>query len=136
MALIVANVGEILLVKWALKDTSISEDLVLKLFSNNYTPIATSVAGSFTECSFPGYAAISLLRSDWSDPVTNAGGKAQTVQASKTFTATGDGTAYGYYVVSSISGTLMWAERFGSVANPTDGDTITITPKMTGNSEN
>lgn len=30
-------------------------EITYRLFSNNYTPIVTSVIGDFTECTFPGY---------------------------------------------------------------------------------
>ena len=55
MALVVPNVGEIQLMTWALKGTSVTENLTLKLYTNNYAPVAGSNAGNFTECAIAGH---------------------------------------------------------------------------------
>lgn len=136
MALVVANVGENQLMTWALKGTSVTENLTLKLYTNNYTPVAGSTAGSFTECAVSGYSAKTLSRASWGDPSTNGSGKAEMAYASQTFTFTGSGTIYGYYIVSASGAVLMWAELFSSARSVASGDSLTITPKITGNSEN
>jgi hypothetical protein len=46
MALVIADVGEIELLDKMLKDAlSVDETYTLKLYQNNYTPLASSVAG-------------------------------------------------------------------------------------------
>lgn len=135
MAIIFANVGEVVLLKWMLKDTSISENLTMKLYSNNYTPVASSTAANFTESSFSGYSAKTLSRGSWSDPTT-VSGKAESSYASQVYSATGSATVYGYFIVGASSGTLILGERFPVTRVLTSGDTVTIIPKITSNSEN
>lgn len=136
MPLVVANVGENLLMTWAMKSTSTPENLTLKLYSNNYTPVAGSTAGNFTECAVSGYSAKTLSRASWGDPTTNGSGKAEMSYAAQTFSFTGSGTIYGYYVVGSTSGSLIFSELFAAARTVASGDSLTITPKFTGNSEN
>lgn len=136
MALVVANVGENLLMTWAVKSTTTPENWTLKLYTNNYTPVAASTAGNFTECAVSGYSAKTLTRGSWGDPTTNGSGKAEMAYAAQTFSFTGSGTIYGYYVVSATAGTLIFAELFSSARSVASGDSLTITPKITGNSEN
>lgn len=136
MALVFANVGENLAMTWAFKSTSTPENLTLKLYTNNYTPVAGSTAGSFTECAVSGYSAKTLSRASWGDPSTNGSGKAEMAYAAQTFSFTGSGTIYGYMIVSATSGTLVLAELFSSARSVASGDSLTITPKITGNSEN
>lgn len=136
MAIVFANVGEVLAMTWGFKSTSAPENLTLKIFSNNYTPVAGSTAGSFTECAISGYSAKTITRSSWGDPSTNGSGKAEMAYAAQTWTFTGSGTCYGIFVVGATSGTLIYAELFSSARTVTSGDSLTYTPKLTGNSEN
>ncbi len=85
------------------------------LFTNNYTPLPTSVVGDFTEAAYVGYAAGVV-----------AGWTANDIQADGTVTTDstnvmpfvgpvgGAGpTVYGYYVLSAGGGTpLIYATRF------------------------
>ena len=135
MALVVTNAGELLLQTWAIKSTSTPENLTLKLYSNNYTPVATSSSGDFTESSFSGYSAKTLTRSSWNDPTT-VSTKAEITYADQTFTASGAGTVYGFYIVGATSGTVIWAEKFASARTLASGDTLTVSPKITAASEN
>jgi len=49
-----------------------------------------------------------------------------------TFTGSFGATVYGYYVVQTTSGILMWAERDASPYTPANnGDQIKLTPKIT-----
>lgn len=136
MPLVLANVGENQIMTWALKGTSVTENLTLKLYSNNYTPVAGSTAASFTECAVSGYSAKTLSRASWGDPSTNGSSKAEMSYAAQTFSFTGSGTIYGYYIVSASGNVLMWAELFSPARSVNSGDSLTITPKITGNSEN
>lgn len=136
MALVVPNAGELLLSEWAFKATSTPENLSLKLYTNNYTPVATSTAGSFTEATFTGYSAKTLSRGSWGSPTTNGSGEAEITYADQTWDATSSQTVYGYFVVGGTSGTIVWAEKFGTARALTDGDSLTITPKVTLFSQN
>jgi hypothetical protein len=130
MALNVPDVGENKIAAMIVNKGA-PEDLVLKLFSNNITPADSDTAASYTECNFPGYAAITLPGASWSTP---SGGT--TTFAERTFTRNVTGTpqnVYGYYVVQLTSGVLMWSERdaSGPFAMTNNGDTVRVTPTMT-----
>lgn len=112
------------------KDTTV-ESLVLKLYSNDYTPDEDSTSVDFTEVTTGnGYASETLTGSSW---ILN--GKSVSYP---TFTwgFTGNkGNIYGYYVVTSTSNTVVFAERFPgapyNVAN--NGDSIAVTLNLTSN---
>lgn len=103
-----------------------------RLFTNNYTPLESSVVSDFTQATFTGYAAIQLT--SWSTPAYSSG-KARTSNAVITFTNTGGSSAtiYGYYVTDSGNTNLFFAERdpLGPITlNP--GDSYAITIEVTG----
>lgn len=128
MSLVVPNIGELQLLKQALGYSAV-ESLLLKLFCNNYTPVAGSVAGNFTEASGGGYAAKTLTASSW----TFAGGNPTTASyPAQTFTFTGalttNTTVYGYYILGGTSGSVYWAERLTTAFTPANnGDNIQLT---------
>lgn len=133
MAILVPNAAELVQIKNLLNHTA-PQDQSLKLFTNNYTPVAASVAGDFAEASGGGYAAKSLTGTSWT-VATNGSGQAEATYAAQTFTFTGalSGSAsiYGYFVVQSSSGTIMWAERLANTFTPANnGDALTINPKF------
>lgn len=137
MPLVFANSGELLVVQWMLKATSTPENLTLKLFKNDYVPTATSAAGDFVEADFTSYSAKTLSRGTWQSPST-VSGKASIAYdtAPQTWTCgTAGNTIYGYYVVGASSGTLIYAERFGSSRTLGNGDSLNVQPLLTLNSE-
>lgn len=68
----------------------------LRLFTNNYTPVTTSVVGNFTEATFTSYAAVAL--SGWTAAAVTAH-VASTTANPITFTASGAyQSIYGWYV--------------------------------------
>lgn len=80
-----------------------------RLFSNNYTVLATTVLSDLVEASFSGYSA--QLLSGWSTPSIGGDGSAGTYPAPVTFTPTssgGSGNLYGYYITDS-TGTILLA---------------------------
>jgi hypothetical protein len=109
-----------------------SKNLKLRLYTNNYTPVDTSVIGSFTEMSGAGYAPITLTNGSWT--VTVGNDPSDAVYAEQTFTFTGAGSQiYGYYIEDNdgSSGTLVFAELFGTPFTPANnGDTLKVTPKF------
>ena len=122
MAGLVPNAGEALALDRFLK----TADETLKLFVNDYTPVEGSVAGDFTEMSTQGYAAKTLTAASWTTGIY--------AQQTWTFDGTGGSTiVYGYFVIDAGTGTIMFAERFGTpptIVN--NGDQIKVTPTVTG----
>lgn len=128
MALVVPNVT-----KEAYLDDILGDNLILKLYSNNVTPVVTNVAADFTEVVGGGYASKTLLSVDWSTTLANP---SVATQGAQNFTFTGatsaPGTIYGYFVVTS-SGVLRWAERFAAGVvpfTPIVGSLIRINPRI------
>jgi hypothetical protein len=106
----------------------------LRLFSNNYTPVETSTLANFTEVTGGGYLAIDLAPGTWmfvqGDPTTAD-------YPEQTFAFTGvtgaPGTVYGYYLVDTVTGLLIGAERFPGAAvpyTPVAGASVKITPHV------
>ena len=132
--LVVANVGEnIINDRWV---ASIGANISLRLFQNNYTPVAASVIGNFTIATFPGYAS---LVPAFGASVTVGGKGTITDAAARVFTCTGGGavqTIYGYYVVDTANAQVIYAERFDNpVPIVNNGDSITITLVFTADSQ-
>ncbi len=131
-SLLVVGVGEQQILSILLAGTA-TENLTLKLYVNNITPSITDVAGTYTEMSTQGYAALTLTRGGtWSVAGTNP---AVATYAQQTFNFNGTGgttQVYGYFVVGATSTTLYWAERFSDGPYPIsfNGDQIKITPKL------
>lgn len=120
-----------------LKDAlSVDENYTLKLYKSNTTPDQSSVAGDFTEADFTDYTAKTLTRTGWGAASTVSNKASATYGSAQTWTcgATGN-TIYGYFVVGATSGTLLWAERFGTARVLADTDQLSFTPTFTLNSE-
>lgn len=109
MSLVMPNEGEVAILGVALKVSS-PEDLVLHLYTNDYTPDETSTVSSFTEVSGFGYSPAAVSALDWT---LVAGDPTVATAAEKMFSFTGNpGGVYGYFVTGSVSGKVYWAERF------------------------
>lgn len=107
-------------------------DLTLKLYTNNYTPLDTSVAGDYTEASGGGYAAKTLTNGSWTISTGNDPSDAVYAQQTWTFTGTLAGTAtiYGYFVIDA-AGVLVFGEKFDYSFTPAkNGDQLKLTPKF------
>jgi hypothetical protein len=132
MTLVIPNVGEAAMQDNSLKATT-PEALILKLYSNNYDAVNSSVAGSFTEVTGGGYASKTLTRAGWNaavpgSPTSSTYGTAQVFSFTGTIAA-----VVGYFLVGATSGTLYWAERLYAGAGQAfgNGDSLTVTPKIT-----
>lgn len=113
------------------------EGATLRLYSNNHTPADADTVGDYTECTFPGYAAISLT--GWSGAALNGSNKAETVLGPQTFTGGSIVTPediYGIFV-TDVDGDLIDAEinPAGVVSMSLAGQTYSYTPKFTLKSE-
>lgn len=131
MSLVLVNGGESIMLQYLTNKIASSQDLVLRLYTNDKTPAETDVVGDYTEATGSGYSAITLTGASWT-----VSGTAPTSigYAQQTFTFTGAlGNVYGYYVTRASGGELLWAERFAgapfNIAN--NGDQIKITPAFT-----
>jgi len=134
MAIVVPNEGELELLEKMIKEAlGTDENYSLKLYGNNYTPVATSTSADFIEPVFTNYAAKTLTRAGWDSPITLANGEAYIEYATEqvwTCGVVGD-TVYGYFIEGSTSGKVLWAERLESAVVLTSGDDLKITPSFT-----
>jgi len=129
---ILVNNGESVALQLLVGKETVPENLVLRLFGNDYTPTGATVAGDLTEMGGGGYASIELDGASWTvsgtDPTLIA-------YPQQTFTFTGDPgePAYGYYLTRLTSLDLIVAERFSDGPyNPTvNGDMVKVTARIT-----
>jgi len=132
MALNFPDTGENLSLEMIVNKTA-AQNLVLKLYKNNITPSDTDTAGTYTEATFPGYSSVTLTGASWGA----ASGGTITYGSQQTFTCSGSSTddIYGYFVVQSSSGTLLYSERDGAApfAIRVSGDAVKITPSISAN---
>lgn len=131
MALLVPDVGEFEMLKAALGVVAMGASETLKLYTNNVTPGEADTAGTYTGAAGFGYADKTLTSTNWS--VSTAAGITEATYAQQTWVFTGAlGNVYGYFVIRTDSGVLLWAERFSdgpyNIAN--NGDEIRLTPKI------
>jgi len=130
-ALLVPDVGEVLLLSYALNKVA-ATDVKIKLFTNDYTPVEGSVVADFTEATAAGYAAIALTGASWT--ITTTTGVTTATYAQQTFTFTAASTNYGYYVTNNDGSQVLWAERFSDAPHtiPSGGGTEKITCNLIG----
>jgi hypothetical protein len=131
MALVCPDAGEVVLANnWLNKVAPQNQTLVL--FQNNWTPAETDTAASYTECTFPGYAAKALAGADWT---VTSGAPTQAVAPQQTWTCTGatNQNVYGYMMKQAVSGIIMVAERLSGVPFliQNNGDNVSVTPQIT-----
>lgn len=129
MALVVPDQGEVEKLSRML-NKSATGDVVLRLYTNNYTPIEGSVVGDFTDATAAGYAAKTLTGSSWT--ISTVGNVSTAAYAEQTFTFTAGETCYGYFVTNAADDKVLWAELFtdGPYVIPAGGGDINVTPKI------
>lgn len=102
----------------------------LRVYSNNHAPAYDDTPSNYTETSITGYAAITLSPGTWTvtpdDPYSHADYPLQT------FTFTGGGTEYGYFITDAANTTVFVAELFGTgpFVYGTGGGLLLITPRI------
>jgi hypothetical protein len=134
MAIVLADVGADNMLKVFFNDDwpTASKDLSLRLYTNNYIPLDTSVAGDFTEASGGGYAAKTLTNGSWTVTVGNDPSDAVYAEQTWTFTGalSGSATIYGYFILDA-DGILCLGEKFDYSFTPAkNGDQLRLTPKF------
>lgn len=110
MAGLFPNAEEEWLAKQQVNFDGTGTDIVMHLFSNDYTPVDGSTLGSFTECAFTGYAAKTLTGASWT---VTAGAPTSATYSTQTFSSSAAQTlsyVYGFYFTRGSS--LAYAERF------------------------
>ncbi len=130
MALVCPDLhGELLLLQYIVGLVDAGNP-VLHLYANDVTPTDSTVVGDLLETTSSGYAAITLVSSNWT--TTQSGGVTSAVYSEKTFSFATDCTAYGYYVTTT-SGQLLWLERFSGAPFelPSGGGTISLSTVLT-----
>ena len=114
MALVVPDAAEARIL-----ESFLAGPLTLRLFGNNYVPIATSLAANFTEIVGNIYTSQPLLLASWVITLNNP---SLAVHPMLSWVFTGiinaPGTIYGYFVTRDSDGFLMWAERFDAAYAP------------------
>ena len=135
MALVLSDVGADQVLKAYFNNSwPASKDLVIKLFTNDYTPVDTSTDANFTEAAGGGYANKVLANGSWTITPANDPSDAVFAEQIWTFTGplTGNATIYGYYIVDNNgSGVYIWGERLAASFTPSqNGDQLKITPKF------
>lgn len=133
MSLIFPTVGDNLALE-AIVNKTAAQDLVLKLFQNDYTPVKGDTAANYTVATFSGYADITLTGASWN--AAAAAAIANSIE--RVFTHNGGATPntiYGYFVVQVTSGTVLYAERDsgGAFTLTNNGDNVKLTPQITAN---
>jgi hypothetical protein len=131
MALLFPNNGEGDALQY-LVNRAAPENLVLRLYTSNTTPAEADTAGTYTEATGFGYAALTLTGASWGAP--SEGAPSSIAYAQQTFTFTGAlGNVYGYYLTRATSGRIAYSERFsdGPYNIVNNGDQIKITPTIT-----
>ena len=131
MALLVPDVGEERLLGWAINSVA-QQNLELKLYLNNYTPVEGSTHENFTVLPLTeGLAVKTLTAGSWTVDTDGAGTTSATYVPGTPQSWTFTGSAhiiYGYVVVDANDGVLIWAERFASAEATYDGKIIKLIP--------
>jgi len=107
------------------------EDQLIRLFNNDYTPVAASEIADFSECDETGYAEQNLTGTEYTiTPGETTGASAEHPQV--TFEFTEAANVYGYFVVNPAGTKVLWAERFASAPYEiTTAGEIRVTPTVT-----
>lgn len=122
--------GEILLLQYIVGLVDAGNP-VLHLYRNdNFTPSDSTTITDLLEVTSSGYAAITLVSSNWT--TTQNAGVTTAVYSEKTFSFNTNATSYGYYVTDTTN-QLLWFERFSGAPFeiPDGGGSISITSKLT-----
>lgn len=141
MALKVTDAGALLLLNYLLNlDSYTINDSAweVRLYQNDYTPVAGSIESDFEECDFIGYSFPTVNWSEWTDAAT-VGGRAVSGWTSNPYSYTStDATpqqAFGYYVIDTGDRTCIWAERFGNPRTVEIGNPLLLNIQLTFKSE-
>lgn len=131
MVMIIANDDLVITLDY-MTSSADAADWKLRLYQNNWTPSHADVLSDYMEATFSGYAEAFPAFGG----ATLVGDQAVADDsAPRVFTHNGGGTqndVYGYYIVNSVSGKLVSAERFALPFHfEFNGDTLSVTAQLT-----
>jgi hypothetical protein len=146
--IVVPDISKLELLNKVLKD----ENVILKLYKNNYTPDKNALLSSFTEANFDGYSGIELDKIDislthWTEPViqyfpcsengtsgySGVSGYNESVStySTQSWTCGSNGNiVYGYYIVGATSDKLLWVDTFATARTLGETDVLSIVPRL------
>ncbi len=132
MAFAFVNTGRKIVTEAFINKTA-TQNLSLRLFTNNITPADTTVATDLVQATFTGYAAATLNGATWG--AANTGRPSVSSYPIQTFTSSvtqATQQIYGYYIVQATSGILLGLERFVDAPIPITNlnDFVTVTPSL------
>lgn len=135
MALVVPTNGQRITLEY-LVNKSRPQDLTLRLYSNDRTPEEKDSAALYSEIRGAGYNPVVMNGASWSVAVSDADdGPPKAAYPEQVFTFNAPaGKVYGYFITRSITGDLVWAERFstGPFESKNKGDQLKVTPLIEG----
>jgi hypothetical protein len=136
MAVVVPDASEIRLLELMLNVTS-QDNPVLRAYTNDHTPSASTAFGDITESTVSGYSAITLTPGSWTI-TTDGSSFAVASYPEQTFTFSATETIYGYYVTNSANDTILWLERadFAPASITTLPGTFSVSPIFKARSAN
>jgi hypothetical protein len=108
-----------------------ANDIKIKLFCNNHTPVRGDGVAQYTEAVGGGYALKTLTANTHS---VDTGATPHDISwTPQTFTFTGplttNGTVYGYFITNSAGTKLLWAQLLDAPFTPiNNGDNLPINP--------
>jgi hypothetical protein len=132
MAGLLLNQGEQIMAEAFINKTA-PQDLILKLYKNNYIPIDASIESDFTEADFTGYAHIDVPGATaWT---ATPGAPTTLIHTVCVFTSSADSQnqpIYGWFLVQLTSGKAVAALKFsdGPYTIVNNGDIINVTPEI------
>lgn len=108
-------------------------NLTLKLFTNDYTPVESSLASDFTEATGGGYAPLPLTAGGWTVGLDGSGIPTATY-STQVFSFTGalalSAAIHGVYVVDA-DGVCIFSERAAATFTPaTAGEAYAVIPQL------
>jgi hypothetical protein len=115
MNMVIPNEGKLLLLAWAIRDdTLFVGGYIVGLYSNNYTPVNSSVLADFTTASFTGYSVVPLARLDFAPPVILSNVAYITSSVTPIYDCTGGApeTIYGWFMADASLTHVIAAQRF------------------------
>lgn len=108
--------------------------LSVRLFSNDYTPVPSSVLSDFTEAGWTGYFRETINRAGWNAAVLVSGLASMTYGSTFEWTNNSGApvTVYGWYAVNPATAVVQIAERFGVTRTIAAGAKLQLQPVVTG----
>lgn len=131
MNMVIPNEGKERLLNWLFPDDgSGGVNFIVRLYSNDFTPVNGTTTADMVEATFPGYAEITYVRGDISAAAIVANVAEVTFTPAPTWTCSGGGgeLIYGWLMVTDDDDTCIAAQRFDTPRNMTSGATETLDP--------